>query len=81
MGAREDSCGAVLNLGGDVEHTHLVKGLDFALLQKERMKLPPPAVEPQAASGKPPAESAAAKSTSASAAPKLEDLEVTVDGG
>jgi hypothetical protein len=23
-------------LGGDVEHTHLVKGLDFALLQKVR---------------------------------------------
>lgn len=23
-------------LGGDVEHTHLVKGLDFALLQKLR---------------------------------------------
>ncbi len=23
-------------LGGDLEHTHLVKGLDFALLQKVR---------------------------------------------
>lgn len=23
-------------LGGDMEHTHLVKGLDFALLQKVR---------------------------------------------
>eukprot|EP00976_Prorocentrum_cordatum_P103127 1193337-Prorocentrum_minimum.AAC.1 len=26
-------------LGGDVEHTHLVKGLDFALLQKVRSEL------------------------------------------
>ncbi|KAK3273207.1 hypothetical protein CYMTET_18540 [Cymbomonas tetramitiformis] len=26
-------------LGGDVEHTHLVKGLDFALLQKVRVEL------------------------------------------
>lgn len=25
-------------LGGDMEHTHLVKGLDFALLQKVRDK-------------------------------------------
>ena len=24
------------HLGGDMEHTHLVKGLDFALLQKVR---------------------------------------------
>lgn len=23
-------------LGGDIEHTHLVKGLDYALLQKVR---------------------------------------------
>ena len=27
-------------LGGDVEHTHLVKGLDFALLQKVRPSIP-----------------------------------------
>eukprot|EP00803_Ostreobium_quekettii_P003924 evm.model.scf_1664.2 EVM.evm.TU.scf_1664.2 scf_1664:24737-30361(+) len=26
-------------LGGDIEHTHLVKGLDYALLQKERAKV------------------------------------------
>ena len=26
-------------LGGDMEHTHLVKGLDFALLQKVRMRI------------------------------------------
>ena len=26
-------------LGGDVEHTHLVKGLDFALLRKVRAEL------------------------------------------
>lgn len=26
-------------LGGDIEHTHLVKGLDFALLQKTRADL------------------------------------------
>ncbi|GMH35136.1 hypothetical protein BSKO_03004 [Bryopsis sp. KO-2023] len=26
-------------LGGDLEHTHLVKGLDYALLQKERAKM------------------------------------------
>jgi IK cytokine len=26
-------------LGGDIEHTHLVKGLDFALLQKRRAEL------------------------------------------
>ena len=26
-------------LGGDIEHTHLVKGLDFALLQKNRAQL------------------------------------------
>ena len=26
-------------LGGDMEHTHLVKGLDYALLQKVRKKL------------------------------------------
>ena len=26
-------------LGGDIEHTHLVKGLDFALLQKMRVEL------------------------------------------
>ena len=26
-------------LGGDIEHTHLVKGLDFALLQKMRSEL------------------------------------------
>lgn len=26
-------------LGGDVEHTHLVKGLDFALLQKVRSEI------------------------------------------
>jgi IK cytokine len=25
-------------LGGDMEHTHLVKGLDFALLQKVRFR-------------------------------------------
>lgn len=25
-------------LGGDMEHTHLVKGLDFALLQKVRLE-------------------------------------------
>ena len=25
-------------LGGDMEHTHLVKGLDYALLQKVRLK-------------------------------------------
>ncbi len=25
-------------LGGDMEHTHLVKGLDFALLQKVRQQ-------------------------------------------
>ena len=31
-------------LGGDIEHTHLVKGLDYALLQKRRAELsaPPP---------------------------------------
>lgn len=27
-------------LGGDMEHTHLVKGLDFALLQKVRHIIP-----------------------------------------
>jgi Sec-independent protein translocase protein TatA len=27
-------------LGGDIEHTHLVKGLDFALLQKVRVGCP-----------------------------------------
>ena len=27
-------------LGGDMEHTHLVKGLDFALLQKVRATVP-----------------------------------------
>ena len=26
-------------LGGDMEHTHLVKGLDFALLQKVRSEI------------------------------------------
>lgn len=26
-------------LGGDMEHTHLVKGLDFALLQKVRAEI------------------------------------------
>ncbi|EEH57657.1 uncharacterized protein MICPUCDRAFT_11850, partial [Micromonas pusilla CCMP1545] len=26
-------------LGGDVEHTHLVKGLDFALLKKVRAEI------------------------------------------
>ena len=26
-------------LGGDMEHTHLVKGLDYALLQKVRSEL------------------------------------------
>lgn len=26
-------------LGGDLDHTHLVKGLDYALLQKERMRM------------------------------------------
>ena len=26
-------------LGGDLEHTHLVKGLDYALLKKERARL------------------------------------------
>lgn len=26
-------------LGGDVEHTHLVKGLDYALLQKARLSV------------------------------------------
>lgn len=26
-------------LGGDVEHTHLVKGLDFALMQRTREEL------------------------------------------
>jgi len=26
-------------LGGDMEHTHLVKGLDFALLQKVRIEI------------------------------------------
>lgn len=26
-------------LGGDLEHTHLVKGLDYALLQKVRQQL------------------------------------------
>ncbi len=26
-------------LGGDMEHTHLVKGLDYALLQKVRVSL------------------------------------------
>lgn len=28
-------------LGGDIAHTHLVKGLDFALLQKARAPLRP----------------------------------------
>ncbi len=26
-------------MGGDMEHTHLVKGLDFALLQKVRSEI------------------------------------------
>lgn len=26
-------------LGGDLEHTHLVKGLDYALLNKERARI------------------------------------------
>lgn len=26
-------------LGGDMEHTHLVKGLDYALLNKERARI------------------------------------------
>ena len=26
-------------LGGDLEHTHLVKGLDYALLKKERARI------------------------------------------
>ena len=28
-------------LGGDIEHTHLVRGLDFALLQKTKVHCPP----------------------------------------
>ena len=39
-------------LGGDLEHTHLVKGLDFALLQKVRSeqaaRLEPPSEQPAA---------------------------------
>ncbi|MCI57951.1 protein Red-like, partial [Trifolium medium] len=29
-------------LGGDVEHTHLVKGLDYALLNKVRSEIKKP---------------------------------------
>lgn len=29
-------------LGGDMDHTHLVKGLDYALLQKVALQHPPP---------------------------------------
>ncbi|PFH38085.1 RED family protein [Besnoitia besnoiti] len=36
-------------LGGDVEHTHLVKGLDFALLSKVRSELEKEAVKKQQA--------------------------------
>lgn len=38
-------------LGGDMEHTHLVKGLDYALLQKIRSEQAKRAVEPVADSG------------------------------
>ena len=33
------SCLLLTHLGGDMEHTHLVKGLDFALLQKVRSEI------------------------------------------
>ena len=36
-------------LGGDIEHTHLVKGLDFALLQKMRSELSAAELEKQKA--------------------------------
>jgi hypothetical protein len=39
-------------LGGDVEHTHLVKGLDFALLQKVRGWPSPPPPPPRPAAGR-----------------------------
>lgn len=35
---RQDQIEESKYLGGDVEHTHLVKGLDFALLEKEKIK-------------------------------------------
>ncbi|KAL3922619.1 MAG: hypothetical protein SGPRY_004495 [Prymnesium sp.] len=45
LGAREEASEHMISieqskyLGGDIEHTHLVKGLDFALLQKMRSEL------------------------------------------
>lgn len=35
-------------LGGDMEHTHLVKGLDYALLQKVRSEIQHKEVEQEA---------------------------------
>ena len=35
----KSSCFLLTHLGGDMEHTHLVKGLDFALLQKVRSEI------------------------------------------
>ena len=57
MGGREDleqqqhrvSIAQSKYLGGDIEHTHLVKGLDFALLQKTRSELSAAELEKQTA--------------------------------
>ncbi len=59
-------------LGGDIEHTHLVKGLDFALLQKMRVELSSSeAAQAQAQQEK----AARAEASRAAAGPKAEIAE------
>ncbi|KAK7241930.1 RED-like protein [Aureococcus anophagefferens] len=50
-------------LGGDVEHTHLVKGLDYALLQKVRSEAPPSSTAPPPPRGAPKTTAAPAPAT------------------
>lgn len=63
-------------LGGDIEFTHLVKGLDFALLQKERSKLQQQFVPRGvlSASGGDASTLPASASTSSSTAPKEDEV-------
>jgi hypothetical protein len=62
-------------LGGDMEHTHLVKGLDYALLQKVRLEQQQKQQQQQRsddASGAPPAEKAMAPPAAEPAADALQ---------